>query len=152
ILSDVPWSALVDPHGQYLGSRFTIVVSPGIGYWLDLRSPASISPEKTALVVGMPTIASAVASRFAPLPDADREAQIIASRFQHARLLFGAEVTSVAIRQELSRSDVFHFAGHAVSGLKHSGLVMASLSDPDASGDEPTLLSASDLGRTQLRR
>jgi len=150
MLSDVPWMALVDSHGQYLGSRFTTVISPGLGYWLALRSPGSISKEKTVLVVGMPAMASAVARRFSPLPDADREAQNVASRFQHSRLLSGTKVTSVAIRQELSRSDVFHFAGHALSGVKQSGLVLASLSDADS--DEPTLLSASDLDMTQLQR
>ena len=152
MLSDVPWIALLDSHGQYLGARFTIVVSPGLGYWLGLRSPASISREKTALVVGMPTIASEVAERFAPLPDADREAQNVASRFQHSHLLSGGEVTSVAIRQELARSDVFHFAGHAISGVKQSGLVLASLAGPDGNGVEPTLLSASDLDMTRLQR
>jgi CHAT domain-containing protein len=152
VLSHVPWIALVDSHGQYLGSQFVVVISPGLGYWLGLRSSSSLSPEKTALVVGMPTIASAVASRFAPLPDADREAQDVASRFRHSRLLLGAGVTSVAIRQELSRSDVFHFAGHALSGVKQSGLVLASLPDGQGANDEPSLLSAGELDKANLQR
>jgi CHAT domain-containing protein/cytochrome c-type biogenesis protein CcmH/NrfG len=152
ILSDVPWPALVDPQQEYLGSHFAIAVSPGLGYWLNLRSPAAISPEKTALVVGMPTIASMVASRFPPLPDADREAQLIASQFRHSRLLFGAEVTSPAIQEEISHSQVFHFAGHAISSVKQSGLVLASLTDSDGNEDEPTLLSASDLEKAALQR
>ena len=152
ILSDVPWQALVDPQGEYLGSRFAIVVSPGLGYWLNLRPPAAISPEGTALVVGMPSLAPVVASRFAPLPDADREAQSVASQFLHARLLHGTEVTALAIKQELARSDVFHFAGHAVSGVKQSGLVLASPSESDENADEPRLLSASDLPSAMLQR
>ena len=152
ILSDVPWQALVDPQGEYLGNRFAIVVSPGLGYWLDLRSPAAISPETTALVVGMPTIASVVASRFPPLPDADREARSVASQFRRSRLLSGTEVTSPAIQEELSHSQVFHFAGHAVSSVKQSGLVLASLTDPDGNDDEPRLLSASDLDKALLQR
>jgi CHAT domain-containing protein len=152
ILSDAPWQALVDPQGEYLGSRFAIVVSPGLGYWLNLRPPASISPEGTALVVGMPSLAPVVASRFAPLPDANREAQSVASQFLHARLLYGTEVTALAIKQELARSDVFHFAGHAVSGIKQSGLVLASPSESDENADEPRLLSASDLQSPMLQR
>jgi CHAT domain-containing protein len=152
ILSDVPWPALVDPQREYLGSRFAIAVSPGLGYWLNLRSPAAISPEKTALVVGMPTIASMVASRFPPLPDADREAQSIASQFRHSRMLSGTEVTSPAIQEGISHSQVFHFAGHAISSVKQSGLVMASLTDSDGNDDEPTLLSASDLENAALQR
>lgn len=152
ILSDVPWPALVDPRGEYLGSRLAIVVSPGLSYWLHLRSPATISPEQTALVVGMPTLASRFASRFSPLPDANREAQSVASRFRHSRLLSGKEVTSRAIRQELSHSHVFHFVGHAVSGPQQSGLVLASLGDSDGDGDGPMLLSASQLEETVLQR
>jgi CHAT domain-containing protein/tetratricopeptide (TPR) repeat protein len=152
ILSDVPWPALVDPRGEYVGSRYAIVISPGLGYWLNLRPPAVLSPERTALVVGMPTIASVVASRFVPLPDADQEAQGVASQFRHSRLLSGAQVTSLAIRQELPHSEVFHFTGHAVSSVKESGLVLASLADPNGNADELTLLSASDLERTLLQR
>jgi CHAT domain-containing protein len=152
ILNDVPWQALVDPQGKYLGSRFAIVVSPGLGYWLNLRPPAAISPEGTALIVGMPSLAPVVASRFAPLPDADREAQSVASQFLHARLLYGTEVTALAIKQELARSDVFHFAGHAVSGVKQSGLVLASPSESDENADEPRLLSGSDLQSAMLQR
>jgi CHAT domain-containing protein/tetratricopeptide (TPR) repeat protein len=152
VFNNVPWLALVNSREQYLGSQFTIVISPGVGYWLRLRPSSWISPEKTALVVGMPTMASAVASRFAPLPDADHEAQDVASRFQHSHVLSGAGVTSVAIRQELPRSDVFHFAGHAVSGVKQSGLVLASVSEPPEDNYEPSLLSASELNRTKLQR
>jgi len=151
ILSEVPWPALVDRHEEYLGSRFAITVSPGLGYWLNLRSTAAISAQKMALVVGRPTVASVVASRFAPLPDADREAQSVASQFQHSRLLSGTEVTSLAIRRGLSRSDVFHFAGHAISGVKQSGLVLASLANPNGNPNEPTLLSASDLEKAVLQ-
>jgi CHAT domain-containing protein len=151
-LSDVPWPALVDGRGQYLGNQLAIVVSPGLSYWLNLRSATTISPEQTALVVGMPELASGVASRFSPLPDADREASSIAARFRHSRLLSGGEVTSSAIRQELARSDVFHFAGHAVSGVNQSGLVLASPTESDENADEPRLLSASDLQSAMLQR
>jgi CHAT domain-containing protein len=151
ILNDVPWRALVNPRGEYLGSDLAIVVSPGLGYWLNLRAAATISPEQTALVVGMPTLTSAVASRFSPLPDADREARGIAARFRHSRLLSGRDVTSLAIRRELPRSHVFHFAGHAVSSPTQSGLVLASLTGPDGSADEVTLLSAGDLEKTELQ-
>jgi CHAT domain-containing protein/tetratricopeptide (TPR) repeat protein len=152
ILSDVPWQALVDAQGEYLGNRFAIVVSPGLGYWLDLRSAAAISPDTTTLVVGMPAIASLGASRFPPLPDADREARSVASQFRRSRLLSGTEVTSPAIQQALSRSQVFHFAGHAVSGVKQSGLVLASVTGPDKDDDELTLLSAGDLDKALLQR
>ena len=151
VLSMVPWPALVDSRGEYLGSRFAIVVSPALSYWRNLRSPATISSEQRALVVGMPALAAGVAARFSSLPDADREAQDIAARFQHSHLLSGTEVSSSAIRQELSHSNVFHFAGHAVSGANESGLLLASPHDLDGNSDEPTLLSVSQLGEEVLQ-
>lgn len=144
VLSEVPWPALVDSRGEYLGSKVAIVVSPGLGYWLNLRPTEPVSPGQRALVVGMPALSPAVASRFSTLPEADREAQGVAARFRNPRLLSGMEVTPSAIRQELPRSAVFHFAGHAVSRAIGGGLVLASLTGPNES-DEPTLLSASHL-------
>lgn len=152
VLIDVPWEALVDARGEYLDDRLAIVVSPGLGYWLNLRSAATISPDQTALVVGMPTLASRFASRFSPLPDANREAQSVASQFRHSRLLSGKEVTSLAIRQELPHSHVFHFAGHAVSGAIEGGLVVSSPDLADGNAGEPTLLSASQLDQAGLQQ
>jgi CHAT domain-containing protein/cytochrome c-type biogenesis protein CcmH/NrfG len=152
VLSEVPWSALVDPRGEYLGSRFAIVISPGLGYWQNLHSPSAISPEQRVLVVGMPALAAPVAARFSPLPDADREARGVAARFQHSRLLLSWEVTADAIRKELPRSNVFHFAGHAISDGRDTGLVMASPSEPGQETEEPTLLSASQLQEVAQRQ
>ena len=152
VLSTVPWPALVDSRGEYLGSRFAIVVSPSLSYWRNLRSSATISSEQRALVVGMPALAAAVAARFSSLPDADREAQDIAARFRHSHLLSGREVSSSAIRQELLQSTVFHFAGHAVSGANESGLLLASPHELDGNSDEPTLLSVSQLGEAVLQQ
>lgn len=152
VLSSVPWPALVDSRGEYLGSRFATVVSPGLSYWRNLRSSATISSEQKALVVGMPALSATVAARFPSLPDVGREAQNIAARFRHSHLLSGSEVSASAIRQELSRSNVFHFAGHAVSGAKESGLLLASLNDQDGNTAEPTLLSVSQLEETVLQQ
>ena len=147
-LSDVPWPALVDQQGKYLGDDFSMVISPGLGYWLNLRSSIALSRETTALVVGMPALPTTIASRFAPLPDADQEAREVALQFRRSQLLFGAAATTAAVQGELSSSDVFHFAGHAVSSVQGSGLVLASLPD----SDEPSLLSASNLQNSALQR
>jgi CHAT domain-containing protein/tetratricopeptide (TPR) repeat protein len=152
VLSMVPWPAIVDSRGKYLGSQFAIVVSPGLSYWRNLRSPAAISSEQRALVVGMPALAPAVGARFSSLPDAGSEAQDIAARFRDSHLLSGREVSAAAIRQELLRSKVFHFAGHAVSGANESGLLLASPDDLDGNSYEPTLLSVSQLDQAVLQQ
>jgi len=47
---------------------------------------------------------------------------------------------------------VFHFAGHAISSVRGSGLVLASLPNSDENAGEPRLLSASDLENAALHR
>ena len=99
----------------------------------------------------MPALATAIAPRFSPLPDADREARSVASRFRYSQLLSGTEVTLQRISHGLSGRTVFHFAGHAISGPKQNGLVLASPPGPVGATDEPILLSAGDLDRRLLR-
>ena len=106
ILSDVPWQALVDPQGEYLGSRFAIVVSPGLGYWLDLTlARRNLSRENG------PSRGDALArflSRF-PLSSAagcgPGSPKRVASQFLHARACsLERKSRPLAIQQELARS------------------------------------------------
>jgi CHAT domain-containing protein len=157
-LSEVPWPALVDERGDYLGKRFTLVISPGLGYWRNLRPSSPVSAELPALVVGAAALAPGFASRFPPLLNADREAKEIAAKFRRTRLLSGAEVTAGGIRRGLAESSVFHFAGHAVAGANESGLVLASasLASPGAlpgnAPEAPVLFSGRDLAGARLQR
>jgi CHAT domain-containing protein/cytochrome c-type biogenesis protein CcmH/NrfG len=118
-LNRVPFVALVDRDGQYLGDRYAISISPGFTYESDTRQWRGVFPQSRALVVGSPT-----APGWPPLPDAEREARSVAEVFQHARLLLRTEATYPNIARELPDSDVFHFSGHAKADPNAAGVVV----------------------------
>jgi CHAT domain-containing protein len=120
----VPWDALVDEGGHYLGQRFTTAITPGVYRTMHLRATTVIASGSAALVVSVP-----VAPGLTPLGDAENEAQSVAAVFSGARLLQGSEATLSAIRTALRGKAVFHFAGHAVASSQRNGLVLAE-SDP----------------------
>jgi CHAT domain-containing protein/Flp pilus assembly protein TadD len=157
-LSEVPWPALMDSRGEYLGARYALVISPGLRYMQNLRPSAKVSADQPILVAGAAALPPELASRFLPLPGAEREARDVAASFRLRQMLFGTQVTAAAIREGLARSAVFHFAGHAVAGANQSGLVLASASltgsnnGPRNSTQEVELLSGSDLEPKGLQR
>ncbi|MBZ5667296.1 MAG: CHAT domain-containing protein [Acidobacteriia bacterium] len=118
-LNRVPFVALVDRDGQYLGDRYAISISPGFKYEADTRPWLGVFPQSQALVVGSPT-----APGWSPLPDAEREARSVAAVFQHARLLLRTEATYPNIARELPDSDVFHFSGHGTADPNAAGVVV----------------------------
>ena len=153
----VPWDALVDGRGHYLGQRFATAVTPGIYRTMHLRAAAGIVAGSAALVVTVPFTPD-----LAPLNDAENEARSVAAMFSSARLLHGSEATLSAIRIALRGKAVFHFAGHAVATLQRSGLVLAendpatnsprlmdehSIAPRDASDLQLAVLSACNTGR-----
>jgi len=152
-VSQVPLQALVDSSGVYLGSRYQILLSPGVGYLPRLRQPAVLKRRQRALVVGAPKLAGDWASLLAPLPDADREAREVASLFDHAQLISGASATPEAVARGLPRAEVFHFAGHALSDGRRHGLLLTSrtaLGPADDSGAR--LMDTDSINPARVRR
>lgn len=149
LLRDLPWSALVNSQGQYLGTVYSTVVSPGFGYNLKLRPVRPVTPRLRALVVSIPSPGRA--ARFPPLPEADEEARQVAAHFLRTQLLGTGRVTSPRIRQELSLASVFHFAGHAISGPRISGLVLNAASVSGQDQEAPEVFTVSELRRDQLQ-
>ncbi len=152
---EIPMQALRDPSGHYLGERWAIVSSPGIGYRQRLRPRGVFSSGQEALVVGSPTLNAAPLGDFSaelkPLADAAREAQAVASRFERATLLTGDQATRPSVERNLPNAVVFHFAGHALAGVERVGLLLA-----DSAGrtgrQTPAILTVNQLSAVQLRR
>ena len=155
-MAGVPFQALVDGRGQYLGERFPVVFSLGLGFTQQLRNEPRILASQRALVVGAPAATGELATRVAPLPDAAREAREIASRFHNATLLLGAQATLEAVERDLPGAEVFHFSGHSLASATHSGLLLASNENPQAEQDsssaifDVTRLRPNQLGRCEL--
>jgi CHAT domain-containing protein len=126
-LAGIPFEALVDSEGHYLGDRFSMVASRGIYYRDDLREPdpAPIGPDSIAMIAAVPAPAADLYSPLNPLPDAVSEADAVASEFVSVQLLQGSRATAKAIADGLPNAQLFHFAGHALTSANQSGLLLS---------------------------
>ena len=149
-LSMIPFAALVEPGGNYLVNSFRIVYLPSIGYRRLLRESTPITRQDEALVVASPAFSTKDQAAYAPLPDANIEAENVASEFTRALILRGKQATAAAVSQALPGAAIFHFAGHTRSQPAHNGLLLAPESDvPDA---DSSILSADDISSQALQR
>jgi len=146
----IPFQALSDATGQYLGASWPFLYSLGIGYG-HLSSPAQKAVlQLHALIVGIPRGYSA--EGLPPLPDALIEAQRIAGLFKSRTLLVDDKATYRAVMDGLSRAAVFHFAGHALISPKRRGLLLARRELPNSENtDDLVSLEAEEIRSAQLR-
>jgi CHAT domain-containing protein/cytochrome c-type biogenesis protein CcmH/NrfG len=138
--SDLPFSALQNPHGRYLGLSFNLVQSTGVEEWIHLRHVAPVSATDSALLVANPSLANQSSEEFAPLPEAVNEAQSISVMFRNARLLLGRDANLPAVNANISNISVFHFAGHTLSTARQNGLLLSDSAGNPTEG--PRILDA----------
>jgi CHAT domain-containing protein len=138
----IPFQALVDTTGSYLGERFPIVVSRGLAAYWERRYLKPLTRRSAALVIANPALGSDMVKAFPPLVDAAREARELAALFATARVLNGGESTLEALESARPGVEVFHFAGHSVSAGGDAGLLLAPSGESDPGG---LLLRASRL-------
>jgi CHAT domain-containing protein/tetratricopeptide (TPR) repeat protein len=157
-LVGVPFDALLDKQHRYLADRFRVISSLGIYYRARLRPSVVISSDSPAVVAAVPNPGSTTPEGLSlpPLPEANREAQMVARNFRSPRLVLDAGATLKAVRPLLARSAVFHFAGHAIASERRSGLLFPdgtlssdALNQSDLQGMQLAVLSACEtIGRT----
>ena len=129
----IAFEALADAQGRYLGERFRVVTSPGAFVpqnWSPTRY--KVEPSLHALIVGDPRLTGDLATIYPELPEARKEAEVVASFFSSNKRLTSTRATLAEIRQTMPSAQVFHFAGHGVSTSQNGTLLLAP-SDP-ASG------------------
>ncbi len=134
-LASVPFQALVEPDGSYMGMHHAVVSSPGLDYMLRLRPSRPVTSNMRALVVG--ASAALGFGQQIPLPDAGQEAEQISHLFKNSVLLQGRQAKQSAILDHIARAAIFHFAGHAVSNAEATGLEVA----PDSEATETAPLT-----------
>jgi CHAT domain-containing protein len=145
----VPFSALIGPDGKYFGDDHSIVVSIDTA----LRTPPSpkttLTTHSSALVVGAPASSE---PGLAQLPDAESEAVGVAGQFRSVVLAVGADATKSAVIRALTRSQVFHFAGHAVVKNGETCLLLSAGVRTGLGKAESSVLTADDVSRIRLKR
>ncbi len=127
VVSEVPFTALMDVAGHYLSESYAVVFSPGMLYAEHLRRSQPLSRHVRALVVGPPPVTGSLAADLEPLKDADREAEAVASRFDTKTLLTGPDANLESVSRNLSQAAIFHFAGHALLVNGKPSLILAGV-------------------------
>ena len=148
LISAIPFAALRDESGAWLGDRLAVVNATGFWAWAEAESAPVGAGSSRILAVGAPSIGSEMTQRFPPLPRARDEAQQVARGFSAAKLLTGPSATLAAILRELPEANVFHFAGHGLEYVEGGALLLA----PGGAGaGEYAVLESSTLNRDLLR-
>jgi CHAT domain-containing protein len=130
-LSNLPFQALMDEEGHYLGQSTAIIHSPGLSFEMELghRNEARLLEEEASILA--PTAPYNLVNDPLPLEDAIKEAQSVATHYPRHTLLLAKEATRDALLAALRYSSTFHFAGHAMFKNDRFGLLLASPSQDD---------------------
>ena len=80
-----------------------------------------------------------------PLPDAEKEALLVAASFNHPRMLSRDGLSLPNLYEAIAGSDIFHFSGHAEASNETASLVTGSMRML-----APSQLNAVKNGRTEM--
>jgi len=102
--------------GRYLIEEAAIGLSPSGTFLIrHLDDARPIPKDPRALIVGNPRVGGPAGRGADALPAAEKEAEEIARLYPSPELLTGGAATKAAFLDGLRRSDVVHYAGHAVA-------------------------------------
>jgi tetratricopeptide (TPR) repeat protein len=157
-LQHIPWAALIDPQGRYLGAMHDLARQPSAGVWLELRKRRPATASVTPIhAIGDPIYSSsddAFPKRFAqsPLPvwpagwkvdrllfGADELEQLktlFGASFSESPRLFATKAALSSPKARLART--LHFVAHAraVPGRPdRSGLALSIVSEGGVESD-----------------
>lgn len=134
-LLQIPLSALLGNDGQFLGDRFTIVLTDSLaGYAHRADASATISRTERALAIADPVLRGEMRRAYPPLPYADLEIAGISREFPKVRVLEGSTATLANVSRWRGEASVFHFAGHGFTTNGTGGLLLAS-ADADSEAE-----------------
>jgi CHAT domain-containing protein len=116
-LLQVPFAALISPEtGKFLIEDFTPLYSPSANVFLVSSAKAkekSLSEKENILIVGNPAF-DRNSFDLPDLPGAAKEAENVAALYPDAIRLTGENATKEAIKHNLPKAEIAHFAGHYV--------------------------------------
>lgn len=122
VLGRIPWAVLMDENSNYLGANYLITVALSVAATDPSVGPSAVSASQRMLIVAAPAGPNSLQP---PPPGVLDEAMQVGAHFNHPELLLGRAATVEKVEQELGRSTIFHFAGHAASGRNGGALLLA---------------------------
>ena len=136
----IPFEALIDKHGVYLGDRYTVSFSPGLDYLASSQPWRNLGKESHILIAGDPETKGKM-----PLKDAEEEAKGIARQFRYSRLLLQEDAGYRQITKQMEDMEIFHFSGHASASPDGVGLLLG-----DSQVMSVARIQASEFSRLKL--
>jgi CHAT domain-containing protein len=145
-LAALPFQALIDGRGRFLAESHVISYLPRLEFIGGNKGKSGKLDETArALIVAG---AGAPDEGLLPLPDAVAEATLVAHRFRQPQLMIGSQASLSAVVSGIGAADLFHFAGHALEGGGHIGLLLGSAHE----GTQTQFLSPNSLQKISLPR
>jgi len=138
-LWNLPFQALLDPHGTYLAEKAAIVYAPSLAAWLEMSreaESASANGRREMLAFGNPTtpagtdVEGSSRGKLTSLPEAEAEVKSAARYYgADSAVYVRGEATEERFKAEAPHFRVLHVAGHGVlndASPMHSYLLLAS--------------------------
>jgi CHAT domain-containing protein len=158
-LNYVPFAALISKSGRYLVQDYRLMLSPSASVFtycsMDAKAKSANKMERL-LAVGNPSFDRQAYPQYANLAAAEHEANSVAALYHSPRVLIRERATVDAVKVELERSDVAHFAAHYVIDQQSSLSSKLLLAKPESNGGqaapESGQLESRDVCRMKLSR
>jgi CHAT domain-containing protein len=130
----VPFAAVISPDsGHYLVEDFSLTQAPSSTVFVDcseLARKKMVDGEERLLSVGDPSFDPKAFPTLDRLPAAAREAESVAAFYQAPRMLLREEASERAVRREIGKANVLHFALHYLVDRRSSLLSRIALAAP----------------------
>lgn len=142
-LNRLPFAALRDKSGGFLGDRCAVLIAPSISVLKRLSMDAARRPDGVILLRGLTTRHANLPA----LPGAVAELESIRSIYRAPIWIDGGQMTRAALIERLGAGGVLHFSGHAITDDFYPSRSRLLLSDDDATGLGPADIAAMSLAR-----
>ena len=127
----VPFPALLNEKGTYLIEQHTLLTAPSIqvlSFTDQNQQQLNRTSNRTALVVGNPTLPKLLEGRLVPLPAAEQEARTVAQLLKTTPMI-GAAANKSAVLNQMPQARFIHLATHGLltpnSGNAPGAIVLA---------------------------
>jgi CHAT domain-containing protein len=116
VLHYIPWDALISPAtGRYLIEDYAVMSAPSATLFsicTEIAGQKAGARDEHTMIVGNPSFDDINFPGFEQLPEAEYEAKKIAEFYTSPQKLIGPDAREQAVRNEMVKADVLHFASH----------------------------------------
>jgi len=144
ILGKVPLEALMDQNAIYLGDRYSLTMASSVRAQIQPSVSNTIPASSRTLIVAAPVTQD---GGMEPPPGAHTEALRLTEKLSNSTLLAGGQAKVRPVQEQLPRSEIFHFAGHASYGRKGSAMILA---DGTLGSEQTKVFDSHGLARLKL--